>query len=131
MQHGWNDRFGQIVVSAGVKAALAVAFERMGGDRDDRQVSAGPAFPFADRHNRIAAAHLRHLHVHQHKIERRGVEGVERELAVFGERDDMARFRQQPHRDPLIHDVVFGEQDAKRGSTRCLDGSDFLLWRTP
>ena len=47
----------------------AIALHRVRGQRDDRQVPAGRALALADRRGRLEAAHLRHLHVHQHDVE--------------------------------------------------------------
>ena len=54
-----------------VEAAFAVALHRVRGHRDDRQAR-GVALGLerADRRGRLEAAHLRHLDVHQHDVER-------------------------------------------------------------
>jgi len=120
VQHRRHDRLGQIVVCPGGEAALAIAFQRMRGDRDDRQVTAGAAFAFADCRDRFTAAHLGHLHVHQHQVEGRAVERLQRQPAVFSERHHVPGLRQQPHGDALIHGVVFRQQDPQRWSNGCL-----------
>ena len=76
-----------------------------------------PAVRFArtDRRGRLEAVHLRHLHVHQHDVER---------FACHAPPPPCARCRRPsrrgracastPHRDPLVDDVVFGDEHVRR-----------------
>ena len=66
------DWLRQIAVHAGFQAALAIALHGVSGQRDERQrAGAASASPLADRLRRLEPAHLRHLQVHQHDVERR------------------------------------------------------------
>ena len=66
------DRLGQIAVHAGGEAALAIAAHRVRGHGDDPHARRGALLARADAGGRFEAAHLRHLHVHQHDVERLG-----------------------------------------------------------
>ena len=54
------DRFGQVVVAAGGKAAIAVAGHRVGRNGQDRLGITA----IAENPRRLTAVHLRHVNVH-------------------------------------------------------------------
>ena len=71
---------------------------------------------FADCGGCFKAVHLRHLHVHQHDIERPTVRRFGPGSQCFGSvvrhRDVVAPLRQQSDRQLLIGQVVLGQQDS-------------------
>ena len=77
-----------------------------------RMWRAGRPLALADGGGRFEAAHLRHLHVHQHEVEGLPSRARRAPSAVVGDGDRVAALREQPDRDALVDDVVFGEQDA-------------------
>jgi hypothetical protein len=66
-QLGHIDRLGDVVRGAGVDALVAIAFHRLGGERDDGQRMEGG--DLADRAHGVVAVHLRHHDVHQHDVD--------------------------------------------------------------
>ena len=73
------DRLRQIAVHAGCQAAVAVALHRVRGQRDDRQMRRAPWLSRSRiALRRLEPAHLRHLQVHQHDVERRVLVGADR-----------------------------------------------------
>ena len=68
----------------------------------------------ADRRRRLEPAHLRHLHVHQHHVERSRARAPRAPPGRCRRRSTAwPRLREQADRDALIDDVVFGEQDLR------------------
>ena len=59
--------FGDVIARAGIDAFLAVAFHRLGGQRDDRQLLEAIHFP--NRAHGFVAVHLRQHDVHQDEID--------------------------------------------------------------
>ena len=114
------DRLGQVVVHPGGEATFAIARHRMRRHRDHAQVPAGCRFPLSDCGRRLEAAHLRHLHVHQHHVEIVAFDRRQRLAAIPRHGDVVPAPRQQSDRHLLIDDVVFGKQD--------LDATDRRLW---
>ncbi len=108
------DRFGQIVVHVGVEAAFAIAFDGVRRHRDDRQPRrTGRRGAGADCLRRGVAVEPRHLHVHQHDIERIRLQPIERLLPIVDNNRLMPELPQHRDRDALIHRIVFGKQDAQ------------------
>ncbi len=60
------DRFGQVVVHAGLQAGFAVAGAGVGGHGHDGQV--GVAGLFADFTGGSQTVHFRHLYIHQDQV---------------------------------------------------------------
>ena len=107
------DRLDHVVVHAGGQARLAVALHRVGGHRDDaRALAVRPSRRDAPR--RLEAVHLGHLHVHQHHVVGLARDRLDRLDAVRRQVGAVAHLLQQAQRQLLVHDVVFGEQDAQR-----------------
>jgi len=79
--------------------------------RDDRLMFAGRLFGRADRSGRFPAVHLRHLDVHKHDVVPCLTNRRDRLAAVGYDGDLMPGLLQDAHRDPLIDQVVFGQQD--------------------
>ena len=114
------ERLGDVAVHARRQAAFPVALQGVGGHGDDRGMGAGARLAGPDRGGRLEPVHLRHLHVHQHGIERRAVvQGVERLAAVADDHDLMAPFLQQADRQPLVDRVVLGQQEPQLPPARC------------
>ena len=78
---------------------------------DDADVAAGFLLARPNGRRGLESAHLRHLNVHQHQIERLAGQRVERLASVVDDGDLVAASRQQSLRDTLIDDVVLGHQD--------------------
>ncbi len=107
------DRLGDVVVHAFLQAALPFLGHRMGGHGDDRQ--AVVALVGADSDGRLVAVHDRHLHVHQHDIERGRVtfrDFLDRLAAVVDDFDLSIDLGQKFDGDLLVDLVVFGQQNA-------------------
>src|SRR3954454_2384386 len=58
------NRLGEIIGSTRFQALLAIAFHRLGGERDDGQASERRLL--ADYSHGLIAVHLRHHDVHEH-----------------------------------------------------------------
>lgn len=68
---GFIHRLGNVVVHAGLDAALAVALHGVGGHGDD-DVAIPRCFRAADFRSGFVAVHDRHLTVHEHQVMRSG-----------------------------------------------------------
>ena len=62
------DRLGQVLVHARLQAALALALERVRGDRDDRHAQARRLLALPDKLRAAQPVHLRDLQIHQHQV---------------------------------------------------------------
>ena len=69
MQLGTGERLAEVVVHPGGEAALAVAGDRVGRQRNDRYARQTFAPCLADRRRRFKAVHLGHLAIHQDQVE--------------------------------------------------------------
>ena len=67
-----------------------------------------------DPPRRFEPIHLGHLHVHQDHVVGLPPDRLHRLDAVRRQVGAVAHLLQQPHGELLVHDVVFGEQDAQR-----------------
>jgi hypothetical protein len=76
------ERLGDEVVHPRFQAALPLAGHRVGGHRDDRQRGDAGIGVAPNVLGGFVAVHDRHLAVHQHEIERKLFDGVQRFLAV-------------------------------------------------
>ena len=77
----------------------------------------------AQQGGRFKSVHDRHLHVHQHHVERRGFGHADGNLAVVCNFDYQAGINQYFGRDLLVDLVVFGQQNA-RAADRCQQFND-------
>ena len=105
------ERLGQVFVHAGREAALAIAFHRVRGHRDDRHVRA----PVSRSRSRIAAVASKppisgictSISTTSNAV---ALERVERFAAVAGDRHLVTAPFEQARREPLVDRVVLGEQ---------------------
>ena len=67
---------------------------------------------------RFEAVHLRHLDVHQHDIEDAGGQGLDGLPAVLDHRHVVPAFAEQAARDPLVDDVVLGDEHLQQANRR-------------
>ena len=67
----------------------------------------------ADRRRRLQAVHLRHLHVHEHQVERLPPQEGKRLLAVVRHHDRMAPLFQERQRQALVDRAVLRQQDTQ------------------
>jgi hypothetical protein len=110
-----DDGLGDMVVHAGIDAALAFLRHGMGGHGDDGQV--GKAGIGTDPVGGLKAVHLGHLQVHQDHVEGIGArchDGIEGNPAVVGNADRGADALEQATGD-LLDFIVFGNEDAQTG----------------
>ena len=111
---GWKhivriDRLGNIVIHSCCQAPLAVAFERVGRQRDDWQV--GEFRRFANLFGRLEAIHHWQMHVHEHDVERLAIEKLQGLTSVASDGHACADHFQQPLYHLLIDRVVLDKQD--------------------
>src|SRR6185295_6999652 len=96
------NRLRQIRVHPRRQAAQVVALHRMGGHGDDREMKPGDVFPFANDRRAVEAAHLRHLHIHEHAAERR--------CGVIQDRERLLPVVRHHHRVPALFEQTPGHQ---------------------
>ncbi len=104
------ERFAHIAIHPGTQTAIAVARHCVCRHRDDAQMSTACLFARTDLGRRLEAVHDRHLNVHQHNVEGAVCNRRDRRLAVADDRDIVSPFAQQPARNTLVDDVVFGDE---------------------
>ena len=90
---------GDEAVHPGSGRVLAVLLERVGRERDDRHRASVFPIERADLDRRLEAVEQRHLHVHQHEIERSRLRSVEH---VHG----FAPVRRTPRLDALLKGLI-------------------------
>ena len=90
----------------------------MGCQRDDRNVLAGGYFLLADRLRGFQAIHLRHLHVHQHQVERLRIDRGNCLPPVAGHAHPMPPFGKHYGGHALVHGAIFGQQNFQRAYRR-------------
>ena len=104
------DGLGEVVVHAGLEAALALALQRGGGHRDDRHPLAG-GLVRADLPGRVEAVEPRHPAVHEHHgVPVRPGQPLDGGDPVVGEVDGAAQVLQQAGRDHLVDRVVLDDE---------------------
>ena len=103
-----------VVVHAGIEAALPVLTERVCGHGQDRH---GGSRAGADRARGLQAVHDRHLHVHQDRVIAALANLLQGFGAVVGEIGVEADALQQLQRDFLVDRVVFDDQQPDMCST--------------
>ena len=114
----WNSflgvqRLGDVIVHAGRQAPLPVPLHRVRRHRHDRNVAPRRPLQTPDGRRRLEPVHLRHLHVHQHQVERRPADRLERLDPRGGDRDGVPALLQEAHRELLVDHVVLGQEDAQ------------------
>lgn len=113
VQGGRRDGLGEVVVHAGLEAALTVFGKGVGGERQDGP--GGVAGQGADGDGGVEATHHGHAEVHQDQVEiglRGHRDGL---LAVLGDGHLEAGALQQFPGDLLVEEVVLGQQDVAPG----------------
>jgi len=101
------DRLRQVGVHAGLQALLAIAGHRQrreGHESDARQ--ALRLLAPADLCGGLEAAHVGHVNVHEHQVERLALEQGQRFHAVVRNGHPVPAFLQHGHRQLLVHEVV-------------------------
>ena len=116
MQRGFAKWLGQIVIEPGLKAALAVAGEGVGCQRDHRYRGgggecAGAAFGGADQADRFVAIHLGHLAVHQDQVKRLVRQTRNRLTSVFGHGYAAGGGFQHGGGNFTVDRIIFDQQD--------------------
>ena len=107
------DGFGDVVVHAGIEAALAIALHRVGGHGDDDDVTTG-RLSAADLFGGLVAVHDGHLAIHEDEVVAIGGDHVDCFLSVGGEFYFEAETLERAGGDELVDGVVFDEEDARR-----------------
>ena len=102
---------GNVAIHTGGDTTLPVAQHRVGRHSDDRQVSAGASFRGPDGSGGLEPVHLRHLHVHQHRVEVGSIEQGQGFAAVRRHRHVVSLFLQHARGDLLVDRVVLRQQN--------------------
>ena len=105
---GFVDGLGDVVVHAGVEAALAITLHRVGGHGDDDDVAIG-RLAAADLFGGLVAVHHGHLAIHENEVVAIGGDHVDGFFSVGGEFDGKAEALEHARGDELIDGVVFDE----------------------
>ena len=121
--HG--DGLRQVVIHPGLEVPLAVADERVRGERDDRHVRrvTGQAADLADRR---APVELGHLPVHEDQIVAVRARRIYGRSPIANERDPVTQSGEHLANHPLVYRMVLGDEqvrarskiDARRGWIR-------------
>src|SRR5512135_304061 len=111
------DGLGQVVRGPDLEAFLAVAFHRLGRQRDDRQRP--ERLQLADRADRLVTVHLRHHDVQQHQVDpRRRAQDVERLPPVLRPQDHDIPPLQFTRQGEDVANVVIHDQHLLAGDLR-------------
>src|ERR1700760_65472 len=113
--------FGNKSIHPGCQTPVSFLAHRRSGHRYYGNVSPRPLF-LADLRGSLHTSHLGHLHVHEDQIEIAFSPLLNRFQSIHCQRDPMSHLAQHTHRDSLIHQVVFGQQDPQR-SQRCAEAA--------
>jgi hypothetical protein len=106
-----------VVVHARSQAALAIATQSIRRHSDDARLTF-LGQPFADLASRVEPVHLGHQDVHQDQVIGQLRGGIHCLEAVRHNIRSLRQAFQQELRQPLIHHVILGQQDAKRRRQR-------------
>ena len=87
---GFVDGFGDVVVHAGIEAALAVALHGVGGHGDDDDAAIG-RLGAADLFGGLVAVHHRHLAIHKDEVVAIAGDHIDSFFPVGGEFDGEAQ----------------------------------------
>jgi hypothetical protein len=100
--------FGNEIIHASSQTTVPLLAHGRCGHGNNGYVSPHSLFP-ADLYGGLQAGHLGHLHIHQIETT---LSPLIQSFEVIGcERDPMSHLAQHTHRDSLIHQVVFSQQD--------------------
>jgi hypothetical protein len=105
----------EVIVHARGKALVAIAFHGACRQRDDRGAPIGPARHLAqpDRRGRLEPVHLRHLAVHEDRVEGLLLEGDERLAPMARDRAGASEELEHVHGELLVHRVVLDEEHTR------------------
>ena len=106
-----SEGFGQIAIRPGIEKALAILGHGVRGERDDRDVPSRGDLRAANLHRRFHAVHVRHLYVHENKVELIERHRVKSLSASDDVCDMMAGLSQQHRCEQGVYGVVLGQQD--------------------
>jgi hypothetical protein len=104
-------RFGKVIVHTSGEATFAIARDGIGRERHNGKVLLAGCFACADGLCRFDAIHDRHLHVHEHKIERRARKRGKCLAAIVSDGYFVSEFFQETAGKELVHPIVFSQQD--------------------
>jgi hypothetical protein len=99
-------------VHNGGKAQIVIGFHCVRRQGDYRLVSSGSFLRLANLRGGFHSLHFRHLYVHQDQVEAVFCRSIKRLVAVRRHSYAMASLLPQASGRPLIHHIVFREQDA-------------------
>ena len=103
-------RLGEIIVHAGLQAAIPVALHGVGGHGDDRRPGPAVGLAVPNRPGRLEAIHDRHLNIHQHDVERFAIHRRKRLLPVTNNGHMVSQFLQHSDGHPLVDRIVLRQQ---------------------
>ena len=114
LKGGGADGLGEVVVHAGLKAALAVSGDGVGGEGDDDGATLGGE-DFADAAGGLEAIHNGHLAVHEDDVVGVKVEEAEGLLAIGCEVAGVAGALEEGGDELGVNGIVLGDEDAGGG----------------
>lgn len=107
---GRRVRLGDVVVHAGVEAAVLILAHGIGGERDDGRMPALGQLALADGARRFLAIHLRHLTIHENEIVAVPGGALAGDDTVLGNFHFAAELCQQAGREHAIDGMIFDDQ---------------------
>ena len=117
LEIGGRAGFGNVVVHAGIEAAFPILAHGVGGERDDRQVTARVELAAANGASRLEAVHFRHLAIHEHQIVVLRAAVRSQAMRPFSAIVHFAaELLQQARGEHAIDGVIFDDQHAQRMS---------------
>ena len=116
-EFGRFDGLADVVVHADGEAAVAIAFEGVGGHSNDGHMFAGDALAAADFERGFVAIEAGHVAVHHDDVVATGFEGTQGVVAVIDGEDGAFPLLHHADGDFLVDGVVFGEKHAQ--AKRC------------
>ena len=118
LQQGAIERFGHVIVHAGIQALLAVASHCIRRHGNDRNALATRCFVLTlDASGRIAVHH-RHLAIHQYRVESLLLNLVQRLFAILGDNKAQPDQTDQTLSDLPIDRIVLDQKDVARQRQR-------------
>ncbi len=107
------DWLRQVVIHAGIQAALLIALQSMCRERNDADVLAG-AFGRANFLCRLQTIELRHLHIHENDGEVSTGDSRYGTSAVRHDGHRMTPLAEESRQDQLIHRIILGHENVER-----------------